>query len=149
MTSPRIGNSTPPPTQLMQQGINAQHAPITPSKRMENIDPSKVDPKLLKAAQGMESLFINYLFKVMRDTVPDNEMNLENSATKIYRGMLDTEVAKKVASAGGLGFADLIIASTDTSRYNRRQEKTSPASNGTGGINENKSRDQSRKTSNE
>ena len=74
------------------------------------IDRSKVDPAILEAANGMESMFIEYMMKVMRDTVPENEMDLESPATKVYRGMLDTEYAKKAAATGGIGLGDQVIA---------------------------------------
>jgi len=85
---------------------------------MMEIDRHKVDPKIIQAAEGFEAMFLDYLMKTMRQTVPKNEMDLENGATEIYRGMLDTENAKKAVHAGGVGLADQIIAYLDPQSYN-------------------------------
>jgi Rod binding domain-containing protein len=90
----------------------------TPHLRAPSIDRSKVDPNIVKAADGMETMFMDYLMKVMRETVPKNDMDLENPATEIYRGMLDSEYAKKAVKAGGVGLSDTIIAYLAPQSYN-------------------------------
>jgi Rod binding domain-containing protein len=35
-----------------------------------NIDRTRIDPKVLEAADGMEAMFLDYMMKVMRQTVP-------------------------------------------------------------------------------
>ncbi len=89
---------------------NALTAPSTPARRIQQVDRSKVDPRLVKAAEGMETMFLDYLMKTMRQTIPKNEMDLESPATEIYRSMLDSETAQIAARAGGVGLADQIIA---------------------------------------
>lgn len=93
-----------------------------PAKRMPVVDRSQVDPQLVKAAEGMESMFIELMFKEMRKTVPKSEMDMENHATQIYRGMLDHEMANTAARTGGVGLADQIIAYLQSTGYtgNRR-----------------------------
>jgi Rod binding domain-containing protein len=98
----------------MQRDLNR----ATPDKRLPAVDKSKVDPNVLKAAQGFETMFLNYMMQVMRQTVPKNEMNLENPATEIYRGMLDSEYAEKAVRAGGVGLADQIVAYLEAQKYN-------------------------------
>lgn len=105
------------PSPPMNGGANALTAPTTPGKRMPVIDKSKVNPKLLEAAQGMEAMFIDYLMKTMRDSIPKEDMDLESPATKIYRSMLDSEYAQKAAKAGGVGLADQIIAYWESQSY--------------------------------
>lgn len=113
----------------MDWGANALSAPTTPSKRQVPVDRSKADPMAVKAAEGMEAMFLDYMLKVMRDTVPQNEMDLENGATKIYRSMVDSEYAQKAVRAGGIGLADQIIAYLESQRYTlpRGQVAPSPA----------------------
>jgi Rod binding domain-containing protein len=94
----------------MNWGDNALTAPHTAAKRAPTIDRSKVNPQIVEAADGMEAMFLDYLMKVMRQTVPKNDMDLESPATDIYRGMLDSEYAKTAAHAGGVGLSDTIIA---------------------------------------
>ena len=75
------------------------------------------DPAIVEAAQGMEAMFLDYMLKVMRQTVPKNEMDLESGATEIYRSMLDSEVAERAARTQGVGLADQLIDYLDSSRY--------------------------------
>lgn len=94
----------------MEWGDNALTAPQTPAQRLPAVDRAKVDPKIVQAAEGMETMFLDYMMKVMRQTVPKNDMDLSNPATEIYQGMLDSEYAEKAAHAGGVGLSDTIIA---------------------------------------
>jgi Rod binding domain-containing protein len=82
-----------------------------------------VSPELRRAAQGMEALFLDYLMKVMRQTVPKNEMDLNSPATEVYQTMLDTEIAENAARTQSVGLADQIIAYLQTERYNQGRGK--------------------------
>lgn len=97
---------------------DARSQPITPTRATPVVDRSKVDPEIVRAAEGMESLFLDFMMKVMRQTVPKNEMDLESPATEIYRGMLDSQTAEKAAKAGGVGLADQMIAYLVGQGYN-------------------------------
>jgi len=105
----------------MHRGKDARSAPVTPSKTVPVIDRSKVNPEILKAAEGMETMFLDYMMKVMRQTVPKNEMDLESPATEIYRGMMDSQYAEKAAHNGGIGLADQVIAYLESRGYNLHQ----------------------------
>lgn len=70
----------------------------------------EIDPQILEAARGMEAMFLDTMFQVMRQTVQDNDMNLENNATKLYRSMMDTELAQNAAKTSGVGLAEQIVA---------------------------------------
>jgi flagellar protein FlgJ len=122
--------STPsPPVSVREKihwGSHALSSPVSSAKRVPQIDRSQVNPEILKAAEGMESLFIDYMLKVMRQTVPKNEMDLESPATDLYRGMLDTEFAEKVSHQGGVGLADQIIAYLVEQGYNQDQGQGVP-----------------------
>lgn len=85
------------------------------------IDHAQVDPEVLKAAQGMEAMFLDYMMKVMRQTVPKNEMNLESPATEVYRSMLDSETAQRAARGVGIGLADQIIAYLQPESYHLKE----------------------------
>jgi flagellar protein FlgJ len=76
----------------------------------------------------MEAMFLDYLMKVMRDTVPSSEYSMDSSATKIYRSMMDSEFSQTAARNGGVGLADQIIASLVPNSYNQREPSgTEPA----------------------
>ncbi len=108
----------------------------TPARRLPVVDREKVPKELRDAAEGMEAMFIDYLMKTMRQTVPKNEMDLESPATEIYRSMLDNETAKTAARAGGVGLADQIIAYTLAERYDLERTSGAKSGDGTGGTHE-------------
>jgi Rod binding domain-containing protein len=114
--APGAANSSPSPPDLAGASQNLHKS--TPDKRLPVVDKSKVDPETLKAAEGFEGMFLDYMMRIMRQTVPKNEMDLENGATEIYRGMLDSEYAQKAVHAGGVGLADQIVAYLEAQRYN-------------------------------
>lgn len=122
-------------------GANAMTAPTTPERRLPVVDKDKVDPTIRKAAEGMEAMFLDYMMKVMRETVPKNEMDLESPATSIYRGMQDSEYAQKAAHQGGIGLADQLIAYLESERYTLPRghgvpSMTTEKVSGTGGTHE-------------
>ncbi len=59
-----------------------------------------------RAAKEFEGLFLNELFKVMRKTVPDDSG--KGFASKLFTGMLDSEIAKSTAGNTGLGLSGMI-----------------------------------------
>ena len=117
----------------MQGGANALSPSTSPDKRMPVIDRSKVDPTTLKAAEGMEAMFLDYMMKVMRETVPKNDLDLESPATNIYRGMMDSETAQRAAHAGGVGLADQIVAYLESQRYTVPREHAVPVTEANSG----------------
>jgi Rod binding domain-containing protein len=76
-----------------------------------------VDPQIRKAAEGLESMFMNQMMQAMRNTVQESEFSLENPATKIYRGMLDSEISQQAARTNSIGLADQIIAYLEQRGY--------------------------------
>lgn len=105
----------------IEHGANALSDPITPGNRLPVVDKSKVDPQILKVAQGFESMFMDLMLKEMRKTVPKNEFDLEGPATEIYRSMMDEESVQKAVKSGGVGLADQIVAYLQTEGYTNRQ----------------------------
>lgn len=79
-----------------------------------------IDPTVRKAAEGLESLFMDTMFRTMRGTVQKSELSLDNGATEIYRGMLDSEVAKTSARNNSIGLADQIVAYLESRGYTNK-----------------------------
>lgn len=63
--------------------------------------------RLQWAAEQLESLFINELWKSMRRTVPKTGM-FDGAGVRLFEEMLDEERSRAMASAGGLGLAALL-----------------------------------------
>ena len=66
-------------------------------------------PKLKEACAEFESLFISYLLKEMRATIPKNGLISGGRAEEIYTSMLDTEISKEMASQRGIGLSSLFL----------------------------------------
>ena len=109
---------SPPTLQMGRQNADgtAFTAPrgVAPARKSRD----QVDPQIRAAAEGMEAMFLNTMLQAMRGTVQENEFSLENPATKIYRGMLDSEIASKTAKNNSVGLADQVIAYLESRGYN-------------------------------
>lgn len=64
--------------------------------------------RLREACQGFEAMFLDIMFKEMRNTVPENTLFGESQGEKIWHSMLDTEMMQNVAKSGGVGIADMM-----------------------------------------
>ncbi len=114
-----VGMSTPIQNDLPSRFAERDFAP---ANRLPLAPPQRQhDPELVKAAQGMEALFLDYLMQVMRQSIPKNEMGMNSNAIDLYQGMLDSEMTQQVAHQQGggqgsgsrLGLADQILNSLD------------------------------------
>ncbi len=101
---------SPPTTGVLRQDSDGR---VNGKRSREN-----VDPQIRAAAEGLEAMFLNTMMTAMRNTVQESELSLENPATKIYRGMLDNEVAQQTARNNSVGLADQIIAYLEQRGYN-------------------------------
>lgn len=64
--------------------------------------------KLQRAVQDFESMFVGYMLKNMRGSIPKSEMFGENFGGDILEGMFDTEFAKHISSSNSLGLAEML-----------------------------------------
>ena len=64
--------------------------------------------KLREACRQFEAVFLAQLLQKMRDTVPEDPLLGESSATKIYYSMLDWEMAQQMARTQSIGLADML-----------------------------------------
>lgn len=80
----------------------------------------KDDQKLRATCKEMESVFLNYMLTQMRSTVPKVTLMGDNSKTDIMQSMLDGELSKNMAQAGGIGIADMIYRQLSQGQNGRR-----------------------------
>jgi peptidoglycan hydrolase FlgJ len=115
--------------------------PTSPERQTAVVDRAKLPPEMVEAAEGMEAMFIDYMMKVMRESVPKTDMGLDSPATGIYRSMQDTEMAQNAARAGGIGLADQILAYMQNQRSPGGQavSVSRPITTRTGGTDEDQS----------
>jgi len=64
--------------------------------------------QIKKAAQDFEAIFINQLLKSMRNTVEESKLWGDGRDMKLYRSLLDEQLASQMAKTGGIGLADLL-----------------------------------------
>ncbi|WP_417504384.1 flagellar assembly peptidoglycan hydrolase FlgJ [Marinomonas gallaica] len=76
-------------------------------KRQAQQDP---DAALKKVAQEFEAIFINMMFKNMREANENIGGGLfDSTQTKQYTEMMDTQMAQSLANAGGIGISESLI----------------------------------------
>ncbi len=66
------------------------------------------DKKLKTVCKDMESVFLNMMLTTMRATVPKDSLLGDSNEDDIMKSMLDSEMSKNMAQAGGVGLADLL-----------------------------------------
>ena len=67
--------------------------------------------RLQKAVQEFESLFVGYMLKSMRDTVPKDEDAGDEFGGDVLQSMFDTELAKHISRNSHLGLGELLYKS--------------------------------------
>ncbi|WP_273038836.1 rod-binding protein [Tepidanaerobacter syntrophicus] len=73
-------------------------------------DKKSDDEDLREVCQQFESIFLNYLLKSMRDTVPDGGMFKKGIAFDIVQSMHDSALSEEIAKSGGIGLAEQLYA---------------------------------------
>jgi flagellar protein FlgJ len=68
------------------------------------------DPQKLKqACSDFESLFVYYLVKEMRATVPKSGLFSGGSAEEAYTSMMDIQLSKDIAEKRGIGISEALF----------------------------------------
>lgn len=60
------------------------------------------------AAQQFEALFLNMMLKSMREATPEEGL-FDNSNTRLYTSMLDSQLAQSLSKGKGIGLADMLV----------------------------------------
>ena len=69
---------------------------------------AKEDKALKEACKSFEAMFLNMMYREMRATVHEGGLFGEDNARKIFEDMRDSEMAKEMAEAGGIGLGDML-----------------------------------------
>lgn len=81
------------------------------------------DPKEIKAVcQEFESLFLNYMLKEMRSTVPKSDLLDGGQAERIYTSMFDERLSQELAQKGGIGLAQMLEKNLLANQNNKTNE---------------------------
>ncbi len=65
--------------------------------------------KLRKAVADFEAIFIQYLLKCMRQTVPRSDLFGGGSSQDLCQGLLDEELSRTVAKGRGIGLSKVML----------------------------------------
>ncbi len=84
-------------------GVAADSHSLDQLRQLANQDPSKA---VKQVATQFEALFMQMVLKSMREATPKSGL-LDSSEQQTYNGMLDEQLAQKIA-AGGTGLAEVI-----------------------------------------
>lgn len=102
----RVNDST---QQMLMNGPASGDRSLAPTVRRSSL---KTGPDEISAldriCSEMESLFVNYLLKEMRNTIPEDGLIGHTPANDIYTSMLDSELSKTLSSSGGIGLAPVL-----------------------------------------
>lgn len=79
----------------------------------EKAQADKDDAKLKKTCKDMEAMFLNMMMTDMRKTVQKSKL-VDDSKEDIMVSMLDSEMTKNMANAGGMGLADMLYRQLST-----------------------------------
>jgi len=91
-----------------ESGTDSKEKLIAPPARTTSNGSEVRDLKLEKACAAMEAQFIDYLFKEMRETIPETGFIPRGSAEKMYTSLLDSQMAEKISQEGGIGLAPIL-----------------------------------------
>ena len=90
--------------------ISPQHMPPLASTDKQNTLPTADKQKLRKACADFEALLTQQMLSTMRESAFEGEGLFEKSyGEKLFQGMVDQEIATKMANGKGSGFGDMLF----------------------------------------
>lgn len=78
------------------------------AKKAENRSHSAYMKQLQQVSRDFESIFLSYMLKQMRKTVPEDALFGSSTAKDIFYEMYDESMSKELAKAGGIGLAAMM-----------------------------------------
>lgn len=78
------------------------------SVRPQGVSPADVNG-VRQAAQEFEAIVLGQMLKTMRQASAQGPMALTGTSQKLYRDLMDDELAKTIARKGGVGLADVLV----------------------------------------
>jgi flagellar protein FlgJ len=89
-----------------------------------------LDPKLVKAAQEFEAVFIRQLLKPLEKAGQLGKAGPVSSGSDVYGSMMVGAVADSAASGGGIGLAEMVLKALTDSGKAAPQAEAAPPANG-------------------
>lgn len=73
-----------------------------------SVKPEQADKKLKQACQDFEAIFMGFMMKGMRNTVPKSDLFGSSQEEDMFKEMMDNEICKSAASRSSMGVADML-----------------------------------------
>ena len=90
--------------ELLAGSIQTSHTPNDPAQ-----DSATSELKELReACQDFEAIFLQQLFRIMRESGPKSDLLNGGFAEDVFRDMLDEQLAQEISSSGDFGLSDLL-----------------------------------------
>ncbi len=93
--------------QMMNMTSRLQEAE-TNAEKVKNSSRDEYMKQIAKVSRDFESIFLGYMLKQMRKTIPPDPLFGNSQAKEIFHEMYDDETAKELAKAGGIGLAAVL-----------------------------------------
>src|ERR1700679_1372818 len=103
-------------SQALDQAVGTASAVSSPmmslnsARAMNSLNGSKThsEAELKQVAQNFESIFIQMMFKEMRNSVEKSNLFGNSQATEFFESMKDEEMSKQLAASGGIGLGNMV-----------------------------------------
>lgn len=76
--------------------------------------PTHSDAELKQVSQNFESIFMQMIFKEMRNSVQKSDLFGHSQGMEFFESMYDDQLMQKMASAGGMGLGQMIYEKLKT-----------------------------------
>ena len=87
---------------------------LGPLKPAEANQAQEEERKLRKISQEFEAIFLSFMLKGMRKSVPEGGVLSHGAGHDLYRQMFDEEIGRSLARSGGIGLSDVIYRELST-----------------------------------
>lgn len=108
-------------TEMLSMSNTLQQAQIQ-AKKAEGKKDSAYLQQIQKVSKEFESIFLGYMLKQMRKTVPEDPLFGQSNAKDIFFDMYDDATAKEMAKAGGIGLAIMLYKQLATLDVKKAEE---------------------------
>lgn len=78
------------------------------AKKAENQNQADYMKQIQKVSRDFESIFLGYMLKQMRKTVPEDALFGNSNAKEIFSEMYDESLSQELSKAGGIGLAAMM-----------------------------------------
>jgi Rod binding domain-containing protein len=108
-------------TEMLGMTNTLQQAQIQ-AKKTEGTKDADYMKQIKKVSADFESIFLGYMLKQMRKTVPEDPLFGNTNAKDIFYDMYDDATAKELSKAGGIGLAAILYKQLSTIENSKKAE---------------------------